>query len=217
MVRKVKGAIIGALKRGAEHPDSRIKLKVGHAGTLDPLASGLLIVCTGSNTKKIQIIQDAEKEYTGKIILGANTASHDLESEIIYRQDVKMPDRPKLEEVLKSFIGEQDQTPPVFSAVKVEGQRAYQLARQGLKPEIKSKKINIREFELIKIELPEIYFRVICTKGTYIRVLAHDFGEKLGTGAYLSSLCRTRIGEYRLEDAIDPIEFALQLSDKQVD
>ncbi len=215
VVRKVKGAIVASLRRDAENPEARIKLKVGHAGTLDPLATGLLVVCTGAFTKKIQEIQDSEKEYTGKIYLGATTASHDLESEIIIREVVDTFDIAVLEKVVRGFIGKQDQTPPVFSAVKVEGQRAYTLARKGQKPEIKSKQIEISAFEITKIEFPELYFRVVCSKGTYIRVLAHDLGEKLGTGAYLSALCRTRIGEFRLEDAIDPLEFSLQLSDKQ--
>jgi len=217
VVAKVKGAIIGSLKRQALNPDIKIKLKVGHAGTLDPLATGLLVVCTGANTKKIQEIQDAEKEYTGTFFLGARTASHDLESEVIKQEDVTTIDPILLEEVVQSFIGKQEQTPPAFSAVKVEGSRAYSLAREGKTPEIKPKEIEIKAFEISKINFPELHFKVVCSKGTYIRVLAHDLGEKLGTGAYLSSLCRTRIGDYHLADAIDPVEFSSQLSDKQVD
>jgi tRNA pseudouridine55 synthase len=217
VVRKVKGAIIASLKRAAENPEQRINLKVGHAGTLDPLATGLLVVCTGSFTKKIQEIQDSEKEYTGKFFLGATTASHDLESEVIMKKEVKNIDQVKLDTLVQSFIGTQEQTPPIFSAVKVEGTRAYTLARQGKKPEIKPKQIEISDFEITRSDLPELHFRVVCSKGTYIRVLAHDFGEKLGSGAYLSALCRTRIGDYKLENAIDPIEFALQLSEKQED
>lgn len=217
VVRKVKGAIITSLKKDAVNPNERIKLKVGHAGTLDPLATGLLVICTGSFTKKIQEIQDAEKEYTGTIFLGATTASHDLESEVIHVQEVKHIDTERIEKTALSFIGKQAQTPPAFSAVKVAGQRAYVLARKGQKPEIKAKEVEIKSFEITKIDLPEVHFRVTCSKGTYIRVLAHDFGEKLGTGAYLSSLCRTRIGAYRIEEALDPLEFALQLSEKQRD
>lgn len=217
VVRKVKGAIIGSLKRESLDPNLRIKLKVGHAGTLDPLATGLLVVCTGSFTKKIQEIQDAEKEYTGSFYLGATTASHDLESEVINVKVVDQLDKDLLEKTVASFIGKQEQTPPAFSAVKVEGQRAYTLARQGKQPELKSKEIEIKTFEITKIELPELHFRVTCSKGTYIRVLAHEFGAKLGTGAYLSSLCRTRIGNYHLTESVDPLEFASQLTDKQVD
>ncbi|MBP6334585.1 MAG: tRNA pseudouridine(55) synthase TruB [Bacteroidia bacterium] len=217
VVRKVKGAIIAAMKREALDPTQRIKLKVGHAGTLDPLATGLLVVCTGSFTKKIQDIQDAEKEYTGTFFLGAETASHDLESEVVMRQDVKTLDPILLEETLKSFIGKQQQTPPAFSAVKIDGKRAYSLARKGETPLIKSKEIDVIEFEITNLNLPEIHFRIKCSKGTYIRSLANDFGRKLGTGAYLSSLCRTRIGKYQLNEAVDPLEFCLQLSGKQVD
>ncbi|HNS12797.1 MAG TPA: tRNA pseudouridine(55) synthase TruB [Bacteroidia bacterium] len=217
VVAKVKGAIIASLKRNATNPDLRIKLKVGHAGTLDPLATGLLIVCTGANTKKIQEIQDAEKEYRGTFFLGARTASHDLESEVFEQEKVKTIDPDLLKQVVQSFIGKQNQTPPAFSAVKVDGRRAYSLAREGKKPIINSKEIEIKAFEITKIDLPELHFRVVCSKGSYIRVLAHDFGEKLGTGAYLSSLCRTRIGNYLLSDAKDPVEFCTQLSDKQRD
>ncbi|TAH40348.1 MAG: tRNA pseudouridine(55) synthase TruB [Bacteroidetes bacterium] len=215
VVRKVKGSIIGSLKKAAIDPSQRINLKVGHAGTLDPLATGLLVVCTGSNTKKIQEIQDAEKEYTGTFYLGATTISHDLESEVIKLKDVDSLDEKLLQKTILSFLGKHEQTPPAFSAVKVEGKRAYTLARKGQKPEIKAKVIEIKEFEISKIQLPELHFRVVCSKGTYIRVLAHEFGEKLGTGAYLSSLCRTRIGSYKLADAIDPMEFSMQLADKQ--
>jgi len=217
VVRKVKGAIIGKLKREAEDPHQRINLKVGHAGTLDPLATGLLVICTGANTKKIQAIQDSEKEYTGTFYLGATTASHDLELEVIKLQDVNNLDEDLLQKTVLSFLGKQNQTPPAFSAVKVEGKRAYTLARKGEKPEIKPKEVEIKAFEITAIRLPELEFRVVCSKGTYIRVLAHEFGEKLGTGAYLSSLCRTRIGEYTLDKALDPLEFSLQLSDKQAD
>lgn len=217
VVRKVKGAIIAALKRESADPGLRIKLKVGHAGTLDPLATGLLVVCTGSFTKKIQEIQDAEKEYTGTFFLGAETASHDLESEVVFYKEITSLDNELLETTVRSFLGKQQQTPPIFSAVKIEGQRAYTLARKGEQPEIKSKEIDITDFEITKISLPEIHFRVRCSKGTYIRALAYDFGQKLGTGAYLSALCRTRIGTYTLDKAIDPLEFSIQLSEKQAD
>lgn len=216
VVRKLKGALSAFYKsRHAGEKEIR-KLKIGHAGTLDPLATGLLILCTGAFTKKISEIQDAEKEYTGTFILGANTVSHDLESEVISRSGVDFPNAEKILSIAAQFIGKQMQTPPAHSAVKVGGKRAYQLARQGKEVDIKPKEIEIREFEITRIELPEVDFRVVCTKGTYIRTLAFDFGEKLATGAYLSALCRTRIGEYKLQNAIDPIEFSSQITDKQL-
>lgn len=214
VVRKVKGALVARYKREhAEDAANAKRLKVGHAGTLDPLATGLLVICTGPFTKKITEIQDSEKEYTGTFVLGATTASHDLESEVIPGTDVKFPDSGEIRRMAERFTGIQQQTPPAHSAVKVNGKRAYELARKGKTVEIKSKEIEIKEFEITGINLPEVSFRVVCTKGTYIRSLAADFGAALGTGAYLSGLCRTRIGSYRLQDAVDPLEFARQLSE----
>ncbi|MBL0105544.1 MAG: tRNA pseudouridine(55) synthase TruB [Bacteroidetes bacterium] len=200
-------------------PESERKIfknyKVGHAGTLDPLATGLLILCTGKLTKKISEIQDAEKEYTGSICIGSTTASFDLESVPENHKDIGHISEEIIRSTAMSFMGRQQQTPPAHSAVKIDGQRAYEKARKGQEFEIKSKEIEIRAFEITAIRLPEIDFRVVCTKGTYIRSLADDFGKKLGVGAHLSALCRTRIGDFSLNDAISPLDFLAQLTDKQ--
>ncbi len=175
--------------------------KVGHAGTLDPLATGLLIVCTGKFTKKINEYMAQEKEYTGSITLGATTPTYDLESE---PQDFKPIDElteEKIKDATKIFTGNILQTPPIHSAIKKEGKRSYDLARQGIDVKLEPRAVTISTFEITKIELPKIYFKVVCTTGTYIRSLANDYGEKLGCGGYLSSLCRTRIGEFLLENA----------------
>ncbi|MCA8831257.1 tRNA pseudouridine(55) synthase TruB [Hymenobacter pini] len=188
VVRKVKNTL-------------RIK-KIGHAGTLDPLATGLLILCTGKKTKQIDQIQAQEKEYTGTFRLGQTTPSFDLETPVDAEQPWEHLTEADLQAALAQFIGLIEQTPPLFSAVKVNGERAYEVARRGDAAEIKSKQVTIREFELTRIALPEVDFRVTCTKGTYIRSLARDFGAALGCGAHLTKLVRTRIGEYRLQDAL---------------
>ncbi len=175
--------------------------KVGHAGTLDPLATGLLIVCTGKFTKKINEYMAQEKEYTGSITLGATTPTYDLESE---PQDFKPIDElteEKIKDATKIFTGNILQTPPIHSAIKKEGKRSYDLARQGIDVKLEPRAVTVSAFEITTIELPKIYFKVVCTTGTYIRSLANDYGEKLGCGGYLSSLCRTRIGEFLLENA----------------
>ncbi|MBA3674702.1 MAG: tRNA pseudouridine(55) synthase TruB [Chitinophagaceae bacterium] len=185
--------------------------KVGHAGTLDPLATGLLIVCTGKFTKKINEYQAQEKEYAGTFTLGAVTPTYDLESE---PRDFKSYDhitKELLEQTIKKFIGEIDQVPPIHSAIKQKGKPVYLAARKGIDVKLEPRKITIREFEITKIELPVVFFRVVCTTGTYIRSLANDFGEALGCGAFLSSLCRTRIGEFHLDDAYTIDEFEKQL------
>ncbi len=185
--------------------------KVGHAGTLDPLATGLLIVCTGKFTKKINEYQAQEKDYTGTFTLGAVTPTYDLESE---PRDFKSYDhitKELLEQTIKKFIGEIDQVPPIHSAIKQKGKPVYLAARKGIDVKLEPRKITIREFEITKIELPVVFFRVVCTTGTYIRSLANDFGEALGCGAFLSSLCRTRIGEFHLDDAYTIDEFEKQL------
>ena len=178
--------------------------KIGHAGTLDPLATGLLILCTGKMTKQIEGIQAQKKEYTGTFVLGATTPSIDLETEINDRFPTDHITPEKIEACRKQFIGDVTQTPPLFSAVKIDGKRAYEIARKGGEAEIRSRTIHIYDFEITRIELPEVDFRVSCTKGTYIRSLARDFGEKLNSGAYLTNLRRTAIGEYRVEDASQP-------------
>lgn len=181
---------------------NNIKIKkVGHAGTLDPLATGLLIVCTGKMTKSIESFMGQEKEYTGTFTIGSTTPTYDLESEPTEPVAFKHIQLNDLEKARIQFVGEISQTPPIHSAVKVDGKRVYELARKGEEVKLKSRQVIISEFELTKVDLPTIEFRVVCSKGTYIRSLANDFGEALGVGAYLSSLRRTRIGDFRVEKA----------------
>lgn len=179
----------------------RIK-KVGHAGTLDPLATGLLIVCTGKFTKQINDYMAKEKEYTGTFTLGAITPTYDLESEPQEHKPYAHISNEELVTATIPFTGEIMQIPPAHSAIKVDGKRLYELARKGKEIKIEPRKVTINEFEIVKVELPIVHFRVVCTTGTYIRSLAFDYGQQLGCGAYLSSLCRTRIGEFLLENAI---------------
>ena len=183
------------------------KIKVGHAGTLDPLATGLLILCTGKFTKKIETYQAQVKEYTGTITLGATTPSYDLESEIDEKFDISGISEADILKNTQQFLGKIQQQPPIFSALKQNGKRLYEYAREGSKIEIPSRAVTITEFEITKIELPCIEFRIVCGKGTYIRSLAHDFGKSLNNGAHLSSLRRTKIGEFRVQDAISVLEF----------
>lgn len=190
------------------------KIKVGHAGTLDPLATGLLVICTGKKTKAITSVQDAEKEYTGTITLGGTTASYDLESEIDETFPTEHITEEMIRETAQSFIGEHDQMPPIFSAKQVDGKRAYELARKGKEVKLNPKRITIREFEITNIRNDgglEVDFRVSCSKGTYIRSLAHDFGKALKSGGHLSSLRRTRIGKFSVEDAITTEQFQFML------
>ena len=183
------------------------KIKVGHAGTLDPLATGLLILCTCKFTKKIETYQAQVKEYTGTITLGATTPSYDLESEIDQKFDISEISEADILKNTQQFLGKIQQQPPIFSALKQNGKRLYEYAREGSKIEIPSRAVTITEFEITKIELPCIEFRIVCGKGTYIRSLAHDFGKSLNNGAHLSGLRRTKIGEFRVEDAISVLEF----------
>lgn len=182
-------------------------IKVGHAGTLDPLATGLLILCTGKFTKKIETYQAQHKEYTGTITLGETTPSYDLETEVdkTYPTDHITPEM--IYETTKEFVGEINQIPPIFSAIKKEGKRLYELAREGKTTEIKSRKITISEFEITAIDFPNVHFRVACSKGTYIRSLAFDFGKALNSGSHLSALRRTKIGEFHVDKAISVNEF----------
>ncbi len=177
------------------------KIKIGHAGTLDPRATGLLIMCTGKKTKDIQQIQDAEKTYTGTFFLGATTVCFDTEKEVNETFDISSISIEDIQKTALTFLGEQQQFPPIFSAVKIDGKRAYDLARAGKAVETKSKSITIKKFDLTNIELPLIDFHVECTKGTYIRSLANDFGKRLNNGAYLYSLRRTKIGNYSVDNA----------------
>ena len=196
------------LKRKYDLPK---KFKIGHAGTLDPLATGLLIICTGKFTKKITEIQAQTKEYTGTITVGATTPSYDLETQIDATFPTEHINEALIIETTKQFLGEINQKPPVFSAIKKEGKRLYEHARAGEEVEIEARKTTIYEFEITKINLPEISFRVQCSKGTYIRSLAFDFGKALNSGAYLSELRRTKIGDYAVVNGINPEEFEKQL------
>lgn len=190
------------------------RFKIGHAGTLDPLATGLLIICTGKFTKSINEIQAQEKEYTGTIKLGETTPSYDLETEVDKTFPTAHITEALLKEALLQFTGEIMQKPPVFSAIKKDGKRLYEHARAGEEVEIEARKTTIYEFELTRIELPEVDFRVKCSKGTYIRSLAHDFGQALNSGGHLTALRRTKIGNYSVEDAISPIDFEKQINDE---
>jgi tRNA pseudouridine55 synthase len=176
--------------------------KVGHAGTLDPLATGLLILCTGKYTKRINEYMAREKEYTGSLTLGASTPTFDLESEPENRKDYSSVTAAAIDTALESFRGEIWQVPPIHSAIKKDGRRVYELARKGEEVKLEPRRVVIKEFEIMDVALPVVSFRVVCSTGTYIRSLANDIGAALGCGAYLSRLCRTRIGEFRLENAM---------------
>ncbi|WP_372973398.1 tRNA pseudouridine(55) synthase TruB [Muriicola sp.] len=183
------------------------KIKVGHAGTLDPLATGLLVVCTGKFTKSIPGIQDQRKEYTGTITLGATTPSYDLETEVDQRFPTDHLTKDQIIHATESFTGRIYQKPPVFSAIKKDGKRLYEYARKGKEVEVNAREIEIYEFEITSLEMPEVHFRVVCSKGTYIRSLAHDFGQELNSGGHLSALRRTKIGSFSVDNAITPEAF----------
>lgn len=205
-VNKIKHAI-------KQHPSLihngiKSKPKVGHAGTLDPLATGLLIVCTGKKTKTINDLMGQEKEYTGTFCLGATTPCYDLEKPIDQHFPINHITVLNIQQIAQTFIGKQEQVPPIFSAVFVNGVRAYELARKGEDVELKSREIEIKEFEILNIQMPLVDFRIVCSKGTYIRSIARDFGLALGSGAHLTKLCRTRIGNFHLENAVTPQQFS---------
>ena len=187
------------------------KLKVGHAGTLDPLATGLLIICTGKMTKKISEFQDLDKTYIGTITLGATTPSFDLETPINKKFPLKHLNKEKIIEAKKNFIGTINQYPPIFSAIKKKGKRLYEFARIGKKIEIQSRKVVIYSFEFSKINLPDLNFKLKCSKGTYIRSLANDFGKSIESGGYLSSLRRTAVGSFKIKNSIQLQEFVEKL------
>lgn len=188
-----------------------LKLKVGHAGTLDPLATGLLIICTGKLTKQIDTYQAEEKEYTGTLVLGATTPSYDMETEVDATFDIADITEAQIYEATKPFIGDISQYPPAHSAVKVNGERLYVKARLGEEVELKKRFVTINEFEITRIALPEVDFRVVCSKGTYIRSLVSDFGKVLNNGAYLSKLTRTRSGNFLLSNAYELNELITHL------
>ncbi len=200
-----------ALKR---HYDLPKKFKIGHAGTLDPLATGLLIICTGKFTKRITEIQAQAKEYTGTITVGATTPSYDLETEIDATFPTDHINEVLIQETTKHFLGEIDQKPPVFSAIKKDGKRLYEHARAGEEVEIKARKTTIHEFEITRIALPEIDFRIKCSKGTYIRSIAYDFGLAIQSGGHLTALRRTKIGDYSVENTVSPEDFVKSISNE---
>ncbi len=190
------------------------KIKVGHAGTLDPLATGLLVICTGKMTKQINIYQGQEKEYTGTFVLGGTTPSFDLETEINESFSTDHISEDLIHNTTQQFIGKIEQFPPIFSAIKKGGKRLYEFARAGEAVEIKARQVEITEFEITQIDGLELKFRVVCGKGTYIRSLAHDFGKALNSGAHLSELRRTRIGDFKVENALTPEAFIESLPSK---
>lgn len=184
------------------------KIKIGHAGTLDPLATGLLLVCTGKFTKRIKELQGQVKEYTGTITLGATTPSYDLETEIDKTFSIDTISEEMIRDAASRLTGDIEQQPPIFSALKKDGKRLYEYAREGKVVEIKKRSVTVSEFEIVKLQLPEVHFRIVCSKGTYIRSLAHDLGLLLKNGGHLSKLRRTKIGDYSVDTAIDPVAFA---------
>ena len=183
------------------------KIKIGHSGTLDPLATGLLIICVGKFTKRIHEFQSQEKEYTGTITLGGTTPSYDLETEINQTFNTDHITEELLKNTTKEFIGEIDQAPPIFSALKKDGKRLYEYAREGKEIEINTRKVTIKSFEITRIDFPNVMFKIVCSKGTYIRSIANDYGKALDSGAHLSKLRRTKIGDYNVDIAIDPLDF----------
>ena len=187
------------------------KIKVGHAGTLDPLATGLLVLCTGKMTKQIDTFQGQIKEYTGTIVLGSSTPSYDLETDIDQSYPTEHLTDDLIKDTTKQFIGDISQVPPVFSAIKKDGKRLYEFARAGEDVDIKSRKVHISEFKITKIDGLNVDFRVVCSKGTYIRSLANDFGTALNSGAHLSALRRTKIGDFNVENALSPEQFVALL------
>ncbi len=176
--------------------------KIGHAGTLDPLATGLLIICVGRMTKRIEEYMGLEKEYTGTLVVGQTTPSHDLETEVSAAQDISLITREMIVEASRNFLGEISQLPPMHSAIRVGGKRAYSFARKGNDVELKPRTVHVHDFEITDVRLPEVDFRIVCSKGTYIRSIVRDMGTTLGVGAYLSVLRRTRIGSFSIDDAV---------------
>jgi len=198
---------VNALKWAIRRKFNLKKFKIGHAGTLDPLATGLLIICTGKFTKKIPELQGQAKEYTGTITVGGTTPSYDLETEVNETFGIDHITPELIKATTAQFTGNIQQIPPVFSALKKDGKRLYEYAREGKPVKIMPREVEISEFEITKIDLPKIDFRVVCSKGTYIRTLAHDFGKALNSGAHLSALRRTKIGDFNVDKAINPADF----------
>jgi len=196
------------------------KVKVGHSGTLDPMATGLLLICTGKWTKKLQALQGLPKQYSGTITLGGETPTYDKESEVIHKYSLVGTTCASVKEAMTDFVGDIQQIPPMFSAIKVNGKPLYKLARKGETISLEPRPVSIQRFEMTNCVLPEVDFQVDCSKGTYVRSIAHDLGQNLSCGGYLSALCRTRVGDYSLEDAwqldslIKKIEGEINVSDK---
>ncbi|MEI6455225.1 MAG: tRNA pseudouridine(55) synthase TruB [bacterium] len=195
--------VVGSLRGFLRAKAGIHKIKIGHAGTLDPLATGLLILCTGKFTKQIESYQALEKEYTGTFTLGATTPSFDLETEIDQRFPTDHISKAMILDCACRLTGDFDQSPPVFSAKKIDGKRAYKYARKDIEVVMRPRRVNVSAFEITGIEMPRVHFRIACSKGTYIRSLASEFGKLSGSGAHLSALCRTRIGSYHLRDAFE--------------
>lgn len=193
--------VVKRLKHSFVKVTKKKRYKIGHAGTLDPLASGLMILCNGKFTKRISTFQDLKKEYTGVITLGATTPSFDLETEVDNTFPTENITEQQLQDTAKSFLGENNQVPPIYSAKKIDGKRAYNYAREGEEVIMKPNLVTIHEFEITEIDMPHIHFRIGCSKGTYIRSIANDFGERLNNGGHLTALRRTKIGHYSVEDA----------------
>lgn len=206
--------VVNKLRWAIRQAFSIKKIKVGHAGTLDPLATGLLVICTGKMTKQINTFQGQEKEYTGTFTLGSTTPSFDLETEVDKTFSTEHITEDLINATTRQFIGKIEQFPPVFSAIKKDGKRLYEFARAGEDVEIKSRQVEISEFEITAINNLELKFRVVCSKGTYIRSLANDFGKALDSGAHLSELRRTRIGNFKVENALTPEDFIESLPSK---
>jgi len=205
--------VVNKIRYKLKHRLGIKKIKVGHAGTLDPMATGLLIICTGKYTKKLSEYQNLPKEYTGTLVLGASTPSYDTETEIEQRYPIDHIDQDSLEAARQRFLGDIEQVPPMFSAIKVDGQPLYKRARRGEQIKVEPRLVHLYAFELPHIALPEVDFRVQCSKGTYIRSLAHDFGKALDSGAYLSALRRTMIGDYHVQDAWNLEELVMHIEE----
>ncbi|MEN8928654.1 MAG: tRNA pseudouridine(55) synthase TruB [Flavobacteriales bacterium] len=206
---------VNRIKHAFVKQTGKKRYKIGHAGTLDPLATGLLILCSGKKTKTISGFQGLPKEYTGEIVLGGTTPCYDLEMPVDKTFDYSEITEKEIRECAETFIGENNQMPPIFSAKKIKGKRAYNLARSGEEVVLKPNLITIHEFEVVKIEMPRVFFRITCSKGTYIRSIAHDFGQKLNNGAHLDNLRRTKIGEYSVEDALSIEEIQDQIFESE--
>ena len=208
--------VVNKLKQEIRRQTGLKKFKIGHAGTLDPLAEGVLLVCVGKATKRIECLQSMPKTYTGTFVLGATTASYDLEHPVKQVGSIAHLDRMDVETACRAMLGVQQQVPPLFSAVKLDGKSAFQYARQGEEVALKSKEIEIYDFQLPRVELPEVDFEIHCSKGTYIRSIARDLGNKLGCGAYLKRLCRTAVGDCRISDALPLNNFFVSRQDFQI-